>query len=116
MIKKPIITITDKQRKNYVCGSVADFVLLYQTKVFNELERIKLTYKDQPKTGFKTSLSMMKDEAEWNVSNVYYEILLDCIKDKKPDMSFEAVRMVANNLLFDWRLSDWKFMKSLVNY
>ena len=101
MIKNPIITITDKQRKNYVCGSVSDFVLLYQTKVHNELERIKLTYKDQPTTGFKTSLSMMKDEADWNVSNVYYEILLDCIKDKKPDMTFEAVRMVANNLLFD---------------
>ena len=56
MVKKPLFTVTDKQRKNYVCGSVSDFVLLYNTKVYNELERIKLTYKDQPKTGFKTSI------------------------------------------------------------
>lgn len=116
MIKNPIITITDKQRKNYVCGSVADFVLLYQTKIHNEFQRIKLTYKDQPTTGFKTSEKMMREEAEWNVSNVYYEILLDCLKDKKPDMNFEAVRMVANNLLFDWKLSDWVFLKKLINY
>jgi predicted alternative tryptophan synthase beta-subunit len=116
MIKKPIITITDKQRANYVKGSVSDFVLLYQTKIHNEFERIKLTYKDQPKTGFTTSKKMMREEAEWNVSNVYYEILIDCIKDKKADMDFEAVRMVANNLLFDWKLSDWLFLKKQINY
>jgi len=116
MIKNPIITITDKQRKNYVSGSVSDFVLLYNTKIYNELERIKLTYKDQSKTGFKTSESMMREESEWNVSNVYYEILLDCIKDKKPNLTFKAVRMIANNLLFDWRLSDWIFLRNQMNY
>tara|TARA_R100000908_G_C3755512_1_gene149975 strand:+ start:4894 stop:5250 length:357 start_codon:yes stop_codon:yes gene_type:complete len=118
MVKKPLFTVTDKQRKNYVCGSISDFVLLYNTKVLNEFERIKLTYKDQSYTakGFQTSEKMMKEEAEWNISNVYYEILLDCIKDKKPDMSWEAVRMVANNLLYDWKLSDWIFLRKQINY
>tara|TARA_R100001510_G_C7637238_1_gene195190 strand:+ start:192 stop:533 length:342 start_codon:yes stop_codon:yes gene_type:complete len=113
MIFKPL---TDKQRQNYIKGSVADFVLLYQTKVFNELQKIKKENEKQPVKELKKNLQMMQEEAEWNISNVYYCVLKDCIKDKKPDMDMETVQMVANNLLFDWKLSDWLFLKKQINY
>ena len=78
MVKKPLFTVTDRQRKNYERGSISDFVLLYNTKVLNEFERIKLTYKDQSYTakGFQTSEKMMKEEADWNIQFISVTLLV----------------------------------------